>query len=60
MLDNLLSLWFFRDLFSKEKKWYLAIFYLITGVIGLILYFILLCLKLFTGILGLLTSGSRK
>ena len=56
MLDGLIDLYIFRDWLTKEQKWFFIIFYLVTGLILLVGYFIIICLKLFILFLRLLNS----
>ena len=56
MLDGLIDLYIFRDWLTNKQKWFFIIFYLVTGLILLVGYFIIICLKLFIFFLRLLNS----
>lgn len=59
MLESLINLYFFRDWLTKKQKWFFIIFYLVIGLILLVGYFIIICLKLFIFFLRLLNSWSQ-
>ena len=56
MLDGLIDLYIFRDWLTNKQKWFFIIFYLVTGLILLVGYFIIICLKLFILFIRLLNS----
>ena len=59
MLEGLIDLYIFRDWLTNKQKWFFIIFYLVTGLILLVGYFIIICLKLFIFFLRLLNSWSQ-
>lgn len=60
MWGNFMDLIFFRNVFTKEQKWYLVIFYIITGITCVVFSALILGLKLFIAFLDLLNIGSSK
>ena len=59
MLDGLIHLCIFRDWYTKKQKWFLIIFYIITGLLMLVFSFIIICLKMFIAFLKFLNTGSH-
>ena len=60
MWKNMFDLWFFRDLLTKEQKWYYVIVYLFIGTVCLIGYALILCLKLVSGFFKLFDAVTKR
>lgn len=55
----MIDLFFFRNLFSENEKWYLVIFYVIVSIILLFGNLILLALKLFNGLFRIMVGSDK-
>ena len=60
MWKNMFDLWFFRDLLTKEQKWFYVIFYLLIGIVCLFGYAHIFCLKLVSGFFKLFNEVTKR
>ena len=60
MWKNIFDLWFFRDLLTKEQKWFYVIFYLLIGIVCLFGYALIFCLKLVSGFFRLFDAVTKR
>lgn len=60
MLQSILNSYFFRDLFTKEQKWFIVVWYLLIGIVLVIGYAFIAVLKLFSLFLGALNAITKR
>lgn len=59
MIKGLIDLYIFRDWYTKKQIRFFIIFYLVIGLLELVGFIILICLKLFLSFIRLLNSWSQ-